>query len=292
MATWSAFGVGGLDPIGTLWQRNLDRKDAKWSIHQQKEYDQWKAGLDYSYDLLRAGELYPFAYSQDLRAQRSNYALEQGLRTDRTVDSVMAERQALEAAGFNPLLAVDNVAGYQSASPLVSGAFHSAASSGGHSVGGIIRSPSANSGISGSTPWDWASAKQSLENQEATGRLIDAQEDETRARAEVARNSAAKIKKETELTGFENPSKSLTTITKGLMSEVDKGDDAFVPSTARSFIDAVDSLVNPVKEDNSGSGLSRNLIKRMDDANIPWMSLPKAEALKLLKEYNEKKKAK
>lgn len=137
-------------------------------------------------------ELYPM----QLNSALDNYYLERKLQNLRDVDSVKNQREGLEAAGYNPLLAVDSVA------------------SGGQPV--LTMPDSGISSVGGSSSGDSLSyTTKKLQNQqvataEEQERLTKAEADSAEAQAAIdkANSSLEVMKIEAEKSALENPNKS------------------------------------------------------------------------------------
>lgn len=190
MANWSALTFGGIDPIATMWERGLARKDAKASQQMQMQYD-----------AQRALELPALSAKGFLKA----YPDQQDLNYRTAVDSIANQRAALEQNGFNPLLALG--AGLGSApdtgsQPLV--ASNSAARVGSGSLGGT-------SGMSGG-PYDIANARQELHNKQKQNELLDAQIHNIEATTRHMNATTAETQKRTEYMGSESFPKLLKTL--------------------------------------------------------------------------------
>lgn len=193
MANWSAFTIGGLDPIATNWERKNARKDAEANQDMQVKYDIWRA------------KTLPHL---QLEQANNDYWLEQNLAYQRTVDSVKNQRAALEAAGYNPLLAIGGAGAGIGAAP-GSGMQPLVAS---NSASKISTSFSGGSSGVGGNPYDIANARQELENKQKSNQLLDAQIKQISAQVRHLNATTAQTEKETEYIGSSNFTKMMQSI--------------------------------------------------------------------------------
>lgn len=262
MSTWSAFTVGGYDPLMTNQEQQDARQDAKAQLRNQVQYDIWRTNVLPGLQLQQANK---------------DYWLEQNLAANRTRDAVSNQRAALVNAGFNPLLALGSGIGSAPGSgqqPLVAS----------NSAGVVQTRGSSVNGISGS-PFDIASAHQALENQEKQGKLLDAQINETAARVRHLNATTAQTEKETEYIGSSNMTKLLQSVYDAKFRDVDDGSVSPFAKTGSlgdmlyqfktylgDLFDRYSSQVRKVESEkkNDAKKSSMSWFERIGNFNVPF----------------------